>query len=442
MGTRTMTFVDDTRPTPASGDHPAQDRRTLPTTIFYPAVAATGSTSRAATTNAPTSDVVTTTSLATPDDGATAAVPDASPDVADGPYPLIVFGHGFAANPEIYRRLLTHWASAGFVVAAPTFPLSSSAAPGGPDAGDVASQPGDMSFVLDQVLAASKGNAGPLAGLVDADHVGAAGHSYGAITTVGLVGHECCRDPRFSAVIVMAGAMAPIGTGDYDLTDAPPLLVVHGTDDTLIPYGEGVAIFNAAHGPKGLVTLGGGSHMAAAALDGTTAGLVETVTTDFFDGYLRGDRSALERLAHDADDVDDDVATVQFASEKGSTVTVPVPEKPERDLHATATPTEDLRDGQTITVTWSGFTPGKVVNLLQCSAKNAALNNQSACDFTQAKLLQADPTGEGSLEMQVITGKVGTGMCDAQNQGCFIVVNDASSPDPAAMVKIPITFAG
>jgi hypothetical protein len=39
-----------------------------------------------------------------------------------------------------------------------------------------------------------------------------------------------------------------------------------------------------------------------------------------------------------------------------------------------------------------------------------------------------------------VEGKVGTGVCDATHQGCFIVVNNASSPDPASSVKLPITF--
>lgn len=413
VGLHTETLVDHSRPTAAAGDEPEKDSRTLPTSIYYPAVGAA-------------------------DD--TAAAEDATPATDGGPYPLIVFGHGLAANPGVYQHLLERWASAGFVVAAPAFPLSNSNAPGGPTAGDVASQPGDMSFVLDEVLAQSKRADGLLAGLVDPARIGAAGHSYGAVTTVGLVGHPCCTDTRVKAAVVMAGAMAPMGPGEYDLTKAPPLLVVHGTDDKLIGYDEGAAIFNAARGPKALVTIDGGDHMAAAGGIGATVDpVVADATVDFFRGYLDDDAAALDRLAHDGKK---GVATVEFAREKGSTVTVPRADGGDRNLQAHATPTDGLTNGQTITVTWSGYTPGKVVNILQCSAVNANLDNQGGCDFSHAKLLHDDPTGEGSLEMQVITGAVGTGTCDAQHQGCFIVVNDASSPSADAMVKIPITFAG
>ena len=48
-----------------------------------------------------------------------------------GPYPLVVFGHGFAATPGLYAPLLDAWAKAGYVVAAPLFPAENANAPGG-----------------------------------------------------------------------------------------------------------------------------------------------------------------------------------------------------------------------------------------------------------------------------------------------------------------------
>ena len=49
---------------------------------------------------------------------------------AGGPYPLVVFGHGFTLTPARYARLLRAWAQAGYVVAAPVFPLENANAPG------------------------------------------------------------------------------------------------------------------------------------------------------------------------------------------------------------------------------------------------------------------------------------------------------------------------
>jgi predicted dienelactone hydrolase len=58
-----------------------------------------------------------------------------------GPHPLVVFAHGFALSPGTYGRLLDAWAVAGYVVAAPIFPLTNSAAPGGPNESDLINHP-------------------------------------------------------------------------------------------------------------------------------------------------------------------------------------------------------------------------------------------------------------------------------------------------------------
>ena len=51
-----------------------------------------------------------------------------------------------------YRSALDLWASRGYVVVAPTFPLSSGTAPGGPGLADYREQPADVSFVISRVL--------------------------------------------------------------------------------------------------------------------------------------------------------------------------------------------------------------------------------------------------------------------------------------------------
>ena len=128
------------------------------------------------------------------------------------------------------------------------FPLSSSETPGGADAGDIGNQPGDMSFVIDEVLKADSTPNGPLSGLIDPNEIGAAGHSNGAITTLGLIANSCCRDTRVKAAVVMAGTTEGLGSGDYDMAEAPPLLIVQDLHDGLIPYGDAVAVFNRARG--------------------------------------------------------------------------------------------------------------------------------------------------------------------------------------------------
>ena len=88
-----------------------------------------------------------------------------------------------------------------------------------------------------------------------------------------------------------------------------------------------------------------------------------------------------------------------------------------------------------------GDTPGKVVNVLQCNGGDRDLSKSNECDYAKAALLHPDPTGEGSLQLEMVEGPVGTSACDATHPGCFIIVNDASSTDPKDSVQVDISFA-
>jgi hypothetical protein len=111
-----------------------------------------------------------------------------------------------------------------------------------------------------------------------------------------------------------------------------------------------------------------------------------------------------------------------------------------QNLKASVTPSKNLAGGQVVTVKWSGYTRGKVVNILQCDAANRDLSNSALCDYANAKLLYPDPTGEGEVQLTIVDGPVGTGACDAQRPKCIIVVNNASSSDPRDSVIVDITL--
>jgi len=411
VASTTMTFVDTSRSTPPWDGMPEKPSRTLVTTIWYPAQ---GSGSIATS--------------------------------GDGLYPLVVFAHGLGGSPLAYQQLLTAWAAAGYVVAAPLFPLSSSETPGGPDGGDIGEQPGDMSFVIDQVLKASAGPNSPLSGLVDPNEIGAAGHSNGAITTLGLVANSCCRDTRVKAAVVMAGTTEGLGRGHYQLNEAPPLLLVQDLHDGLIPYADAVAVFNQALGPKALLALdwdspsdttGSTAHMAASGVVGPTSGAVIGSTTAFFNEFLKHEKGALQAVSSDGRSSQ---STVDTAWTPGSRATLPVPKSAVVHLHATVTPNMGLHDGQAVTVRWSGFTPGKVVNILECSHVDIASASSAGCSFAHAAILHPDPTGSGSVILHLGTGTIGNGVCDAAHS-CYVIVNNASSTDPAATKKLPIRFS-
>ncbi len=127
-------------------------------------------------------------------------------------YPLIVFGHGFALTPAVYARLLRAWTEAGYVVAAPVFPLANAAAPGGPNESDLVNQPRDMSFVITRLLAECSA-----AGKIDPSRIAVAGQSDGAETALAVAYDRRFRDPRVRAAIVLSGAAFP-GMGSFPPT--------------------------------------------------------------------------------------------------------------------------------------------------------------------------------------------------------------------------------
>lgn len=223
---RTFTFIDSSRPTPANGSYPGAPMRTLVTEVWFP-VASPGDT------------VV---------------------DAANGPYPFIIHSHGFSDTRTGMEYLSAHLASRGYMVAAADFPLSNLGAPGGATINDVSNQPGDDSFVIDQLLALSADPTSPLAGGIDPDRIAANGLSLGGMTTLLLTYHKDLRDPRIKASLPMAPGGCAFNGRFY--RTVIPFLVMHGTGDHLLPYREyGKRPFKLSHGPRYFVELAQASHV-------------------------------------------------------------------------------------------------------------------------------------------------------------------------------------
>jgi dienelactone hydrolase len=223
-------------------------------------------------------------------------IPDATPAAGSGPYPLVVFGHGFAVTPQIYARLLESWTRAGYVVAAPVFPGGSADAPGGPDEADVINQPADMSFVISSLLAQNAPGAGPLAGLINPAQVAVAGHSDGAEAALAVAYGRRFHDPRVDAAMIFSGAEMS-GTGGYSFPiGGPPLLAVQGTADRSNEPRYTSAYFKLAPRPKFLLRLLGAGHLPPFTREQPQLAIVERASVAFLDRYLKREPSALQRL--------------------------------------------------------------------------------------------------------------------------------------------------
>lgn len=152
-----------------------------------------------------------------------------------GPYPLVVHVHGFTSRHDSGAYLAEHLASHGFVVAAVDHPLTHLFAPGGPRVADVINQPGDVSFLIDRLLARSADAGDPLAALIDGGRIGVMGISLGGLTTTLATFHPALRDPRIDAAISIAGPTVFLTSRFFADVDTP-FLMVAGDADALVPW--------------------------------------------------------------------------------------------------------------------------------------------------------------------------------------------------------------
>jgi dienelactone hydrolase len=192
--------------------------------------------------------------------------------------PLIVFAHGMYGHPRKFTRLFARWVDAGCVVAAPAFPHTNDENPPPYLIEDVANQPADVSFVLDELLAR---------GLGDARRVGVGGYSLGAETALAVGLHPRYADPRIRAVVAVAGGLFH---PDFaaDVLRPLPLLLIHGMEDTKKDrLREALKVYEAAQEPKELVTIEGAGHGICEDDGQPHATRVAELTTAFWDRYLR-----------------------------------------------------------------------------------------------------------------------------------------------------------
>lgn len=218
------------------------------------------------------------------------------PDADAGRFPVILFSHGLTGRPADYAPLLEHWASAGFVVVAPTYPHTSRGAER-VDALDVLNQPADATYVLTEVLKLDRRGGDALRGRLATDRLAAAGHSAGGITTIGLF--SVSRDERLDAGVVLSGSALGVGLG---FTGPPaPLLFVHGQRDSVVSYASGKAAYDSVPWPKAFLTLPDGDHGQSLLREGNRAfDVVADSTLDFWRWSLYGDQEAKRRLPEDA----------------------------------------------------------------------------------------------------------------------------------------------
>ncbi len=264
VGRRLANYVDPSRrtePSLASG-RPATAGRVLPVAILYPAV------------------------------GDPAAGVTDGPDPAEGSFPLVVYSHGVASSGMERHDALAQWVRAGYVVIAPTFPLSSS---GSFDVTDLPNQPADVAFVTQTFRSAVQAPSDPLSGHVLTDCVALAGHSLGGATTLATAFDPCCDVLDPTAVVDIAGVAVSL-TPETSFADSDPIptLIVHGVKDAVVPYAQSTTAFGLLPGDLWFVSITEGQHSSMfepPELDVLTSSVVA-----FLDAELKGAPAALDAL--------------------------------------------------------------------------------------------------------------------------------------------------
>ncbi len=264
VGRTTVTLVDPSRPTPADAARglDAKPDRTLAVSVLYPAE---GSPEAPGTFS----------------DGARPA---------GGEWPLVVYSHGLDSSGTERNDDLARWAAAGYVVAAPTFPISHG--PQG-NVADLPSQPEDVMFVV-STLPATLRDARVNSGIsVSSDCLALAGHSLGGLTTVAASFDPCCEPRGLKAAVVIAGGLyGPTQGADWSAAPLTPLLVVHGRDDKMMPVEKGREVAATLPGPHWLVELPSAGH--STMFEPPLDDVADPTIVAFLDANLRGDEAAFD----------------------------------------------------------------------------------------------------------------------------------------------------
>ncbi len=256
VGVRTVEILDTGRRKPDGSP------RKLVTEIWYPATQATKGKAGAAY------DIK---QVFTPEQQAmlganvpllqTTAVRDAPPAASHGPFPLIIFSHGQAAVRWQSTYLTVFLASHGYIVASPDHE-------GGtlfdvvrgqlaPVTDGVEKRPQDVTYVINRLSRLPDSD--PLKGLIDIDHLGVCGHSFGALTTLRVA----ALDKRIKAIV----PQAPVTTDFAWIGIAKPIelkipVQIQGAhQDKTLPWNENVAPAWAAQlKPRQLLDIVNGGH--------------------------------------------------------------------------------------------------------------------------------------------------------------------------------------
>lgn len=179
---------------------------------------------------------------------------DAYADVSGskaGPYPIVLFSHGYGGERLYYSTLLTGIASWGYVVVSADY-LERGLAAQVLGTTTTPTPALDSSIMMTSLAAVEQASSDPstvLHGTADPSRVAAVGHSAG-----GQTAFDALDSPKVDTAIGWAPE-GPAGSPSHK-----PVMIIRATGDSVIPTAQIDREYKAFPGPRALVQVGGEGH--------------------------------------------------------------------------------------------------------------------------------------------------------------------------------------
>ena len=257
------------------------------------------------------------------------------PTGGDGPFPVLLFSHGLGGTREAYEYLGRQWAANGYVVLHLQHPGTDDSAWRGSDRPRESmwqaisiqraiDRVGDVKFAIDRLERVNRDDP-KLKDKLDLKHIGMAGHSFGAHTTMAVAGQgpgrpsastrpaasaAPLRDDRVKAAVALSPNV-PVLRNNLDGVFAGvtvPVFYMTGTKDDS-PIGDTraaerrIPFDHTKHSAAAyLLTLNDADHMTFSGRlverdgDAGFQNLTRIASTAFWDAYLKDDAAAKKWL--------------------------------------------------------------------------------------------------------------------------------------------------
>lgn len=242
---------------------------------------------------------------------ATATTFDAPFDPSEGPYPVVVFGHGYLTDPAEYIGTYQHLASWGYIVMAPESALNLF-----PNHQKFAN---DLRDCMDFMEQANLDPTSRFFGGVDVNNMGLSGHSMGGGASILAAADE--TSPRLKGVANFAAADTnPSAIAAMPRVDVP-ISLISGSQDSITPLGQhGLPMYENGNAPRLLPVITGGFHCGFLDRPGLICDsgsisqqdqlrLSREYLTAFFELYLKSDEAAWDEVWGPAMILDPEVKT-------------------------------------------------------------------------------------------------------------------------------------